>query len=91
MVDAVELDNVTGKHIDALLDFSACSDLRLVGLSSKQREQRIEEIMREECPKYPMSVLADCRTFKELQVCAHLYRKLRDDYVDSIWNIKGAT
>ena len=90
MVDAVELDNVTGKHIDALLDFSACSDLRLVGLSSKQRERGIEEIMREECPKYPMSVLADCRTFVELQVCARLYRKLRDDYVGNIWNIKGA-
>jgi hypothetical protein len=91
MVDAVELDNVTGKHIDALLDFSACSDLRLVGLSSTQREQRIEEIMREEYPKIPMSVLADCRRFKELQVCARLFRKLRDAVEDSTCNIKGAS
>ncbi|CAN9399095.1 unnamed protein product [Alternaria alternata] len=67
MVDAVELDNVTGKHVDAILDFSACSDLRLVGLSAAQREQCIEEIIQEEYPEIPHSVEADCRTFKELQ------------------------
>ncbi|CAN9459971.1 unnamed protein product [Alternaria alternata] len=78
MVDAVELDNVTGKHVDAILDFSACSDLRLVGLSAAQREQCIEEIIQEEYPEIPHSVEADCRTFKELQVCARLWRKVRD-------------
>jgi hypothetical protein len=78
MVDAVELDKITGKHVDAILDFSACSDFRLVGLSSTQREQRIGEIIREEYPQIPWSILADCRTFKELQVCARLWRKARD-------------
>lgn len=80
-VDAVQLDGVAVKHVDALLDFSACSDLRLVGLSSTQREQRIEEIMWEEHPehpKHPMSILADCRTWKELQVCSRLLKKVSD-------------
>ncbi|CAN9152223.1 unnamed protein product [Alternaria alternata] len=84
IVDDVELDNVTNKHVDAILDFSACSDLRLVGLSSTQREQRIEEIIWEEYPKEPWSVLADCRTFKELQVCGRLLRKVRNARRDSI-------
>jgi hypothetical protein len=78
MVDAVKLDDVTGKHVDAILDFLACSDLRLAGLSATKRKQRIEEIIREEYPELPWRVAADCRTFKELQVCARLWRKVRD-------------
>ncbi|KAH8635473.1 hypothetical protein IG631_10874 [Alternaria alternata] len=77
MVDAVQLDNVTGKHVDALLDLSACSDIRLVGLSSTQWEQRIEEIIREEWPVDSYSV--SCRTFKKLQVYARLWIKVLHD------------
>ena len=44
-VDAFELNGDNRKYLDAILTFSSCSDLRLVGLSPTKREQRIREIM----------------------------------------------
>ena len=75
LVDVIVLSDEIREQVDTLLAHCACPLKRLVGLEGRERCQEIVKMVQENgWPESEQKIIADCKSFRELQEAAELYR-----------------
>jgi len=76
LVDVIVLSDEIREQVDALLEHSACPIPRLVGLTGRTRYLEIIKIVNETSwLESQERIIADCKSFGELQEAARIWRK----------------
>lgn len=77
LVDTIVLSEEIREQVDALLEHCHCHIPRLIGLSGREREREIKRIINENVYlESEQRILADCKSFRELQAVARIWRMI---------------
>jgi len=75
LVDVMVLSDEIREQVDTLLAHCACPLTRLVGLEGRERSKEIIKMVNENgWPESEQKIIANCKSFRELQEAAELYR-----------------